>query len=165
MVDVDTSVDDVDVDTRTQSGVIVDVRVGQGRHSSRHFVRVGDAAEAPCSIRPAPRSQYKLEEKCTKVHSLSSLNGHKAILVDALNELRPTQLVEGGLVEDTGEAVNHSPVIVRDALAQSRIVEQSGLVGTLLEADDVAAGVDLARVLGDLDQLVRCGRHGERECG
>ena len=45
---------------------------------------------------------------------------------------------------------------MRDRLAQGRILEQCRLVNSLLEANDVAAGVDLAGVLGDLEQLARC---------
>jgi len=75
--------------------------------------------------------------------------------VDALDEVGATKLVEDGLVEYTGKAVDHSPVVVRDRLAQGRIFEQCRFVNAFLEANDLAAGVDLAGVLGDLEQLAR----------
>jgi len=47
--------------------------------------------------------------------------------VDALDKVGATKLVEDGLVEHTGEAVDYSPVVVRDRLAQGRIFESADL--------------------------------------
>ena len=64
--DVDTRVDNVNVDAGAECSVVVGISIVQRSHSARNFVRVRDAAETPGGVGPAATSWHEVKTGGTK---------------------------------------------------------------------------------------------------